>query len=322
MPYSKTFQWGSVFLAIGLLGGCGTYVPEMREFYQSKVDAQTVINTIVGDVQCEVKTAVQFLILDDMEQAKAPEVIRAEKAHGLKTGRQLSWLDQWAAQVTLTLTIDEKGTANPGVALNTPLPTAVTSFPGLPSVTTAQSFSLGFGGTASADATRKETLAWLIDFKKFTDQASLRKAKVLKDEFERTGISPCYQENSIFIESDLKLREWLYAATLSAFQQRGQVTNFAQSILAEAKASKKDVISHEITFVILYGGNITPTWKLVRVSANTGSAPLFSAQRTKTQDLIITLGPQQAGTLSPAAQNTILASQIGIAVANAIRNTQ
>jgi hypothetical protein len=75
-----------------------------------------------------------------------------------------------------------------------------------------------------------------------------------------------------------------------------------------------DTISIEIKFVIVSNGNVTPTWKLLRVSANTGSAPLFGLGRTRTHDLIITIGPPNAATAS-----THLASQIGNAVSNGNR---
>jgi len=67
-------------------------------------------------------------------------------------------------------------------------------------------------------------------------------------------------------------------------------------------------VSLEIKFVVVTSGNATPTWKLVRVSANTG-APLFGVGRTRTHDLIITVGPNNAN-----ATNAHLASQIGAAV--------
>ena len=75
-----------------------------------------------------------------------------------------------------------------------------------------------------------------------------------------------------------------------------------------------DTISIEIKFIIVSNGNVTPTWKLLRVSANTGSAPLFNLGRTRTHDVIITIGPNNQSTA-----NTHLASQIGNAVGNANR---
>jgi hypothetical protein len=330
MKYSKKYKMISTMFAIGLLSGCGTYVPDLQEFYEAPHDVGPMVEAVVEQVQCEVQTGVQFLILDDIEQAEEdPEVARALKAKGLKVGRKLSWLDTWAAQVTLTLTIDEKSALNPGVAFNTPMIPAVTSFPGKITVTTPQSYSLGLGGTFSTDATRKETLSWFIDFSKFTDKASLKKAKLVKDRLEQaakeTGansIIPCNQENGIFIQSDLKLREWIYDVMLPTFVQSRGVPDYANALKTEAKKSKKDVISHEITFVIIDSGNITPSWKLVRVSTNQGSLPLLSAQRSRTQDLLITMGPPQDGALATAAQNSDLAAKIGVAVANAIRNTQ
>ncbi len=66
---------------------------------------------------------------------------------------------------------------------------------------------------------------------------------------------------------------------------------------------------------------MTPSWKLVQVSANQGST-FFNAQRSRTQDLAITLGKATDEGLSVKAQNEALASAIGIAVANAIQSRQ
>ena len=77
---------------------------------------------------------------------------------------------------------------------------------------------------------------------------------------------------------------------------------------------KPDTLSIEIKFVIVSSGNVTPTWKLVRVSSSTGSTPLFGTGRTRTHDVIITIGPPTQATL-----NTHLASQIGVSVSNANR---
>jgi hypothetical protein len=69
-----------------------------------------------------------------------------------------------------------------------------------------------------------------------------------------------------------------------------------------------DTISLELKFIIVSSGNATPSWKLVRVTSNTG-APLFNVGRTRTHDLIITIGPSNLNT-----SNAHLASQIGAAV--------
>jgi hypothetical protein len=77
----------------------------------------------------------------------------------------------------------------------------------------------------------------------------------------------------------------------------------------EPSTDSQDSFSIEIKFIIVSSGNVQPTWKLIRFSANTGSPPLFGTGRTRTHDLIITIGPPTQRT-----QNDFLASQIGEAV--------
>jgi hypothetical protein len=93
-----------------------------------------------------------------------------------------------------------------------------------------------------------------------------------------------------------------------------QTCKGAQQSSGGSGGQTPDTISIEIKFVILSNGNVTPTWKLLRVSANTGSAPLFGLGRTRTHDLIVTIGPP-----TPATASTHLASQIGNAVSNGNR---
>jgi hypothetical protein len=83
----------------------------------------------------------------------------------------------------------------------------------------------------------------------------------------------------------------------------------------------------------VYGGNITPTWKFVRVSGSTNS-PFYAATRTRTQDVAITLGPftpageevspgvvaPSPGVISAEAQAVHNANLIGQAVAAAIQS--
>jgi hypothetical protein len=126
----------------------------------------------------------------------------------------------------------------------------------------------------------------------------------------------------MLIEGDLRFRDWLYMSLRSAFVEGGVVGDYAEALKNEARASKKDVLQDQITFVVQYSGNITPSWKLLQVSANSAGS-LFGAQRSRTQDLLITLGPGDGnGGLQQKAQNEALASAIGIAVANAIRSRQ
>jgi hypothetical protein len=89
-----------VYLSLSI-SACGTYVPGLQEFYDPQ-NAQTMVDAIVSNVQCEVQSAVQFLILDDQDAAAAATAL------GKPQKPSLSWLKKWAAQVTLAITVDDK----------------------------------------------------------------------------------------------------------------------------------------------------------------------------------------------------------------------
>ncbi len=316
----------AVLTAFIALAGCGTRIPDIHEFYDPQT-AEAMIETIQYQAQCEIQKSVQYLMLDDIDAVDA-----AWRIYKYVRKPELSWLNEWAAQVTLVITVDEKGGFNPGISITPPLAPAVSTFSSnKTTVTTQQSFSLGLGAGLATDGTRKDTLSWLVDFVKFTDRAELEKVRAERDAAYAAAANagsskvqmPCGHKGSAFVDSDLAIREWLYAATLPANVHRAGVPDFAPELQAEAKASKKDVIAHEITFVVTYSGNVTPSWKLLRVSINQGGSSFLSAQRSRTQDLVISMGPKAPdGSVSTAAQNATLAAQIGQAVANAIRATQ
>jgi hypothetical protein len=284
----------------GFMSGCGLAVPDHQEFWGTSSDVQDRVNNISNQVRCELRQSLGHLVDADEQLATAQH----SQPH-------LKWLANWGAQVTLTLTIEEKSGLNPGVSLNTPLENATSIFSS-GKVTTSQSFALGFGGNLSSDATRSSKLSF---FYKLSD---------LIDEWRREPKTrPCIPSKpanaNLFIESDLKLEEWLYAAVAVDYTDTARYGN------------EKDVISQDIKFEIVSSANVTPTWKLVRVSANTGNTPLFSTTRDRTQDLLITLGPlsKTAGKaggggvqLSTAAQNSHLAGEIGVEVGRAVRSGQ
>ena len=144
----------------------------------------------------------------------------------------------------------------------------------------------------------------------------------------------------LLMQSNLGLDEWLIA----------NVTAADTGVIQYAKdysdgPLKTNVLSHEIKFDVTNTGNVTPGWKLTRVSVNQ-SGNLFSATRDRQNDLTITLGPTlstpkpvkdkngklvrdehgrvKMGWTSyvPAgpASDAALASQIGLAVSNAIKS--
>jgi hypothetical protein len=283
-----------------LLPGCGTYVPDIQEFWGTPLDATYKVNKISAQVVCELRKAVQHVVYDN--EHNSPQFVAAPGAPPPPKPRDLSWfVNKWSAQVTLNLVIVENSTLTPGVAFNTILRSATTTFPGAAAVTTPQSFSLGLGGTASSTATRNDKLNMFFTVKE------------LLHGMPSTGLSciPNQPANAdLFVQSDLKLYDWLSAALLP---YDVSIINYANNSTAQ------NAITHDIKFEIVSNGNVNPQWKLVRISANT-SPTLFGVGRDRTQELIITFGPMQKGMLAPAAANSHLATETGAAVSQSIQS--
>ena len=176
------------------------------------------------------------------------------------------WLDASAGSLTLTMTVDEKSGLAPGATWTTPLETVGK---------TAQSFSLGLGGAASADATRKQQVDFVFDVQKdFLQNKMFR-------EFNDRGLTPSHckdEDGKILIESDLRIQEWLDSAL------------FARNIPGNVDIGRPDVLTNDITFVVTFSGSVTPSWKLVRWSINQNT-PFATASRVRTNEALIALGP-------------------------------
>jgi hypothetical protein len=205
----------------------------------------------------------------------------------------------------LSFQVDESSGLTPGVTFNTVLPSVVRVFgPGATgSVTVPQSRAIGVGGTLSSTATRidKFNPTYSISYLMIPNGPG----SVCKEDPFRSQLKWEPASSSPFIlEGNLGIRDWLVGAMLT--------DRFIGSNTTSGKAGslekKTDAISYEIKFIIVSSGNVTPIWKLVNISANpTGT--LFSTGRTRTHDLIITIGPNDDNTV-----NSHLASQIGQAV--------
>ena len=74
-------------------------------------------------------------------------------------------------------------------------------------------------------------------------------------------------------------------------------------------------MTKEIKFIVDTSGSVTPTWRLIRVSGNT-SGQFLNLDRTRTHDLIVTIGPPTDQT----AQVHFI-QQTGNAVGNSNRAT-
>ena len=279
------------------------------------------VQQLVQHVVCELKDAVETVLVDDI--AFAPK----RTSVGVDSSPRLAWLYDWSAQLTFTLTVDEKGAFNPSASVNSVLPNAVKTFSGKPAVSIPQSSSVGLAAAVSTQATTKQTFAIRIKLRDLVPIVGIRAMVPARLANISAGVdSPkrdCKGQGQPFLSGDLRLREWLRSQTIPAGVRGAIYGDYEKALLAAEKAAKKDALSDQITFVLIYGGSATPGWKLVDFSANQGSLPFLSAQRTNTQDVIITLAsPGPKGDLSQTANNITLSSLIGTAVSNALRNNQ
>lgn len=277
------------------LTGCGLYVPEFQENPFDKVGGQQLVQSIVYNITCEVQDAV------------------AEIYNNQNHPREHTFLDTWGANIALNLQVDEKSIVAPA-----------TNY--LPKSPATSVFNLNAGLTGSAELTRQDKL------NSYYTIAQLR------------ALGPCIPGSRpgglLLLQSDLGLEEWLRDNVTAA--DTGEIAygaDYADGPL------KTNVLSHEIKFDITTGGNITPGWKLTRATIDqTGT--LFSATRDRTNDLTITLGPTVStpkpktdkkgqplldlrgrplmvktyGPSDPASE-AALASQIGLAVSNALKGS-
>src|SRR5215469_10362375 len=81
------------------VAGCGTYVPELREFPNyTQADTQNMIDAIVQSVRCELSSAITSVVDNDISESR------------LRQGKRTysDFLGKWGAEVALTFTIIEK----------------------------------------------------------------------------------------------------------------------------------------------------------------------------------------------------------------------
>jgi hypothetical protein len=289
-------RWVVPTIASVFLGACGLAVPEIQELPLDKTGGQQLVQSIVYNVTCEVQDAVY--------------AIYHNKDHPV----QHTFLDTWGVQIALSLQIEEKSSLNPIVNWLPPSP--VTSV-----------FNLGAAGTLSSDAIRQDKLNSY-----FTIDQIKRIGKC------DTGTRP---SGVLLLQSNLALDEWLQDnLTASNTGEVQFVTDKADGPL------KQNVLSHEVKFDITDTGSLTPGLKLTRVSINQ-SGNFASVTRDRTNDVTITLGPAIVKSSEPIldksgkpktdktglpklkikygpsedAANAAIASQIGLAVSNALKGS-
>jgi hypothetical protein len=294
--------------AIGLsllasLMGCGLYVPA-KTFQSETPDANYPHTTPEGDYENKI---VGHLV--------------CEVANGIvvaTTNYRLPWLKskKWGTAITLTITAEDQSSVNPGLSFITPFRNRVFTFPSGGPVTSSQSFTMGVGGSVSANATRTETIQFTILNSQLFDQAKYHPSNC-------AGL-----EGGAMIDGDLKIREFIYDKAVIAFWNNANPAPIgkADNVADIPTWPLYNTFTDTINFVSTLSGNVTPSWKLARFSDNTGAANLVNAQRTYTNQVIITIGPigtppseTAAAALSQSAQNQHNAQVQGGATATAIQ---
>jgi hypothetical protein len=312
------------------LSGCGLSAPQIKEIWDSDLPEEPSKHPKISGsaaIEFEIRKRIYCELKQAVIDAQKNLVTIVDRPNGRPRREPLIPTD-WAAQIALSLQVDESTAVSPGLAANQVLPSVATVF-GKSTVTTPQSASVGFGGTLSSTATR-------ID--KFNPYYTISK---LQENDPTTGrYSLCAPGNnpasssSPLITSELGIKDWLIGAMYvtralpsdksptenSPFQNFG---GRVQGIAPRAKQSsqggggtKPDTISIEIKFIIVSNANVTPSWKLVRFSANSGNGQAFATGRTRTHDVIITIGPQTVDT-----DNKHAASVVGSTLSNALRGS-
>lgn len=344
MNFAISRKAAITFALMSSLSGCGIGVPDIKEPWGAPDDNQQIVKEIAKSVYFSLENAVGCLVEADRDSAKS----------GHQGARKIQWFDDWGVQIALKLTIDETSALNPGVVFNTPIIGATTRFLGGTTVSTAQQYNLGLGGKLSSHAQRDENISAYFDNKTLIDNYDEKTKKQIphKCAYDGQYIAPGDNDSisfgphdrpsqiakmqSLLIENDLQLEDWLRSA-LFLESVSGATDNLAANF-------KQNVIQHHVKFEIVSNGNITPIWKLVRVSANQ-NGPFFDTNRSRIHDLIITFGPRmkppkptevvivgakgkpvkmsqearEGASLAADARDAHLAAQIGTSVANSIR---
>lgn len=227
--------------------------------------------------------------------------IRCEVTKGLyravSTGN-VPWLTTWGTSISLNLTWEQTSNVNPGAVYTTP-------------IGGADVFSVGAGISGSAHSTRNEAITFTLE-----NRTLLREAMLTSH--AQQGLDCSALEDGVTVSSDLKIDEFIY--------DKASIAGGREARTRPIEYPQYSTFQETLTFVVSVGGDFTPSWKFVRLSVNP-DGPFLAGSRTKTSQVIITLGPLAkpagpAGAAQLAVQAAVQhdAAVAGNATAAAIRS--
>jgi hypothetical protein len=303
---AMTVKLGYIFalLASFELGGCGLTVPEMNILQSDGVAPDP--DRKPGDPYYSTNGGFQAALVEHIRCSIGKGFARVRDA-GISNASWL-WSDGkngWGTTVSLTLQVEELSGLNPSASGSEQWGIFHGKF-----LTYPETSFLGLGGNLSAHSTRAENITF-----------SYANAQLLANEYSaRTpgnpnGVDCSKGMNGIQIESDLKLDQFIWDKATVAVSENAT----SKVEVGGLKENPFGVFQNQLTFVASFGGNVTPTWHIEQVILNP-SSPFFNATRTKTDTLIITLGPlknRQPPVLADEAQVQHTAAAIGAATAGA-----
>jgi hypothetical protein len=265
---------------------CLPSVPDIQETWGRPEDAALIVNKISGHVICELRSAVQRLVLETVNTSV--QFVPVPGAPPPPQKRDLGWfVNKWAVQVTLSLKIREN---SPDVVLNGSGLSNTIASDRRPGEALLQSSSIGVNQALSSSALRNDKLGMFFSVKELLNGTLSSDLSCIPNSTETLDL---------LARSDLKLYEWL-------------------TIVLEPYITspiEPNAITHGIKFEVVSAGDTN--LRLVTIAV--GATP--TTKRDSAHDLIITFGPNHDGMLAPPAAGSHLATETSMALDEAILRT-
>jgi hypothetical protein len=215
--------------------------------------------------------------------------VKCDLADALPDPDRYAWMADWVARIDLTLVISEQAGLTPGVSFIDLRPSAAVKGIG----TFMQNFTFGAGLGATGTAVRNENLTFSVSLEE------LRYNRLT---------ARCEFPPGIGLDGDLGLKEWI-ASALEPVDRGLLKVGYHPSISARKLERRPpvprpgsdppiDALSHQVQFIVVLSGNVSPQWTLARFRGPTNTGTLAAASRTRIHTLGVVIAsprPDKAG---------------------------